>query len=125
MIMKKIILTAGLICGFMIPAFSQLNSNLKIDTTFRKLSIYDYQKPFNLGITKDYKNQIFSSSDNNLLFRRFSNKRLSFSQDSVMRIVKTQSYDNMPCINPKGFFPMRVYKPDSTVRYSMRVEKIK
>jgi hypothetical protein len=122
--MKKIILTTGLICGFMIPAFSQLNGNLKIDTTFRMSSNYDYQKPFNLGITKGYKNQAFGPSDHNLLFRQFSNKRLNFSPDSVRKVAKNQSYDNMPCINPKGFFPMRIYKPDSTVRYSMRVEKI-
>jgi len=125
MTMKKIILITGLICGFTIPTYSQLNNNLKIDTTFRKLSIYDYQKPFNLGITKDYKNQILESFDNNQLFRQFSTKKLNFSQDYVGKIVKTQSYDNMPCINPQGFFPMRVYIPDSTVRYSMRVEKIK
>jgi hypothetical protein len=123
--MKKFILTTGLICGFMISAFSQLNGKLKIDTTFRQLSVYDYQKPFNIGMTKDYKNQLFGSPDNNLLFRQFSNKRLTLSQDPFWKIAKTQSYDNMPCVKPQGFFPMRVYKPDSTVKYSMRIEKIR
>ena len=125
MIMKKIILLTVLMIGLMIPAFSQLNSNLKIDTSFRKLSIYDYQKPFTIGIAKGYKSQVLDSSDNHLLFRPFSNIELNFNQDSVGRIVKAQSFDNMPCINPQGYFPMRVYKPDSTIRYSMRIEKIK
>ena len=123
--MKKIILITGLISGFMIPAFSQLNNNLKNDTSFRKLSIYNYQKPFNLRITKDYRGPIVGLSDNDLNFRQLSNKRLNFNHDSVGKITKIQAYDNMPCINPEGYFPIRVYKPDSAARYSIRVEKIK
>lgn len=123
--MKKIILITGLICGFMIPAFSQLNNNLKIDTSYRKLSIFEYQKPFNLGITKDYKSQKLWSLDNNLLFKQFSTKKLNFNQDTIEMMAKAHSNDNMPCIKPQGYFPVRVYNPDSTVNYSMRIEKIK
>jgi hypothetical protein len=118
--MKKIIFTTGLFCYFMIPTFSQINSNLKIDTTFSTWSIYNSQKPCNYGIVKDYKIQRLDSSYYNILF---SNKMLVLSQDSVRKIAKTQSLDNIPCVNPQGFFPMEVYVPDSTMKYSMRIEK--
>jgi len=123
---KKIILITGLISGFVIPTFSQLNCNLKIDTTSRKLSIHAYQKPFNFGMINNNENQQSRSFDDHLLFKKFPTSKSNFSQDSVRKIEKkTQSSDHMPCVNPEGFFPMQVYKPDSTVRYSMRVEKIK
>ena len=35
---------------------------------------------------------------------------------------KTYSVDNMPCVRPEGLFSMRVFKPDSTVTYTILVE---
>ena len=123
--MKKIILFTALICGYFIPAFSQINCPFKIDTTFRNLSIYNYQKPYSLGNISDFKDKLNGLlNDRNFLFNGLPNKNLNFSQDSFRTIGKTQTYDNMPCIKPQGFFPMRICKPDSTVRYSMRIEKL-
>lgn len=115
--MKRIILVITCISGFLIPSFSQLN-NFKIDTTFRKLAIEDYPLAFNPEIAADYKNQIFGSSD------RFFSKKQDYTLDSFLNSAEVQSY-NMPCVKSQGFFPMSVYKPDSTVRYSLKVEKIK
>lgn len=73
----------------------------------------------------------------------FDNKTLFFIQDSLLnsqRFVKPENsthminsyndingfqfYDNMPCLKPQGSFPMKIFKPDSSSRYTLIIKKL-
>jgi len=60
--------------------------------------------------------------DKRFLSLKLIDKNLSFGQD-LNEIVNTpQTIDNMPCLKPKGYFPMPFYKPDSTVNYTLLIK---
>ena len=124
--MKKIILLNLLISGLFIQIYSQVNTNIRIDTTFSKLSTYNFQKPLSLTKTIEYKNKLnISLNYKNYSFDIFSNKEIISKQDTIITFEKLQSYDNMPCLNPQGFFPMMICEPDSSIRYSLLIKEMK
>jgi hypothetical protein len=124
--MKRVILFSVLISGCILPAFSQINTSLKIGTTDKNLSFYNYQKPCSLLNSIDFKSQSNSGlDDGNYLLDRFSDKKQILGKDALEPFEKPQSFANMPCVKPEGNFPMRICKPDSTVRYSLLIKEIK
>lgn len=44
--------------------------------------------------------------------------------DDSFGIIEKSMVDNMPLLIPEGRFYIRNYKPDSTVRYSMKIKRI-
>jgi hypothetical protein len=50
------------------------------------------------------------NNDPNLLFLTRKNKPEKFP---MIVIYDLESEDHMPCIKPKGYFSMRIYKPDT------------
>jgi len=57
--------------------------------------------------------------DKRFLSLKLTDKNLSFGQD----VNTPQTFDNMPCLKPKGYFPVPFYKPDSTVKYTLLIKK--
>lgn len=50
-------------------------------------------------------------------------KKIYFGQPAKLSVNAPHNYDNMPCLNPKGNFPMPVFKPDSTVDFILLIKK--
>ncbi len=127
--MRKILLLTILIIGYNLPTFSQFDSRLQndrfqIDTSFKTLSLNNGTKSFRLSDSLDIK-KMFNDTlrDKRFLPLKLTDKNVSFGQN-LKEIVKTpQSIDNMPCLKPEGYFPMSVYKPDSTVKYTLLIKK--
>lgn len=127
--MRKILLLTILIIGYNLPTFSQFDSRLQnnrfqIDTTFKTLSLNNGTKSFRLSDSMDIK-KMFNDTlrDKRFLPLKLTDKNVSFGQN-LNEIVKTpQTFDNMPCLKPEGYFPMPVYKPDSTVKYTLLIKK--
>ena len=129
MFMRNILLFTVLIIGYNLPAFSQSNSRLQnnrlqFDSTVRNFSFNNNLKNFSSDKSNDFKwplNNFFS--DKSLLYTKFDDMNLIFRQDTIGIIKQPQSFDNMPCLKPQGFFPMPIYKPDSTVSYTLLIKK--
>lgn len=127
--MRKILLLTILIIGYNLPTFSQFDSQLQnnrfqIDTTFKSLSLNNGTKSFRLSDSMNSK-KMFNDTLRNKRFLplKLTDKNVSFGQN-LNEIVKTpQTFDNMPCLKPEGYFPMPVYKPDSTVKYTLLIKK--
>ena len=122
--MRKILLLAVLIIGYCLPTFSQSNSQLQIDTTAVKFGFYNSTKTPGHFDTIDFK-QLLNNPEHHkyLLDPKLADKDVHFGQLSNGKIKAPQSSDNMPCLYPQGSFPMPIYKPDSTVRYTMLIKK--
>lgn len=121
--MKKIIILSAFICLFLIPTYSQINWQFKIETTFRDQSILSYPRPFKLCDSIDF-NALLNGSLNKKSFQfpKFSSRNFDFGSKSTMTFAPGQFDDNMPCFRPQGYFPMAIAKPDSTVRYSLLIK---
>jgi hypothetical protein len=122
--MKKLILLTAFIGLFFTPTFSQINGRFEIDTTIKNRSIFNYQKPFKLSDTIRF-NCPFSGSLNNkhLVFPKFSERNFYHGQIPTVNFANAWSYDRMPCLRPEGYFPMKIAKPDSAVRYSLLIKR--
>jgi hypothetical protein len=108
--MKTTYLLFALILACAIPTYSQINRNRKLQPDTEQFSFYPNKKNESLG---NYK---FAD--------KFSRSMSDTVQDSFPKnIVKTDLQYNMPCLKPVGVFSMRIYKPDSTVTYTMLVKK--
>lgn len=118
--MKRIIFMIGLTGGLGATGFSQTDTTIKIDTTFKSISINDYPRSHQPGMFKDYKKPGLGPA-NTTPFKRSAPK--DFSPGNNGKLARTKPMDNMPCIHPQGHYPARVYKPDTAVRYTLRVER--
>ena len=124
--MRKVLLLTGLIVGYYLPTFSQSNSLLQSDTTSVKFAFLNRTKTHLHIDTLDI-NQLLKNPEHHkyLLIPKLADKDIRFGQLSNGKIKPPQSMDNMPCLYPQGFFPMPIYKPDSTIRYILLIKKHK
>lgn len=116
--MKKILLLPLLIFGFNFSIFAQGDNCNQTATSSDKVLL---KKVFPAFKALDFK------SSNGVTDNQKMNAHVSFqnlkkepNQTDFMNKPKIYAY-NMPCIKPQGDFAMRIYKPDPTVHYHMRV----
>jgi hypothetical protein len=122
--MKKILLFTVLIIGYCLPAFSQSGSQLYIDTTSVKFGIFNGTKTLGHSDTIDFKQLLNNREQYKYkLSPKLADKDVRFGRLSKGIIKAPDNSDNMPVVYPHGSFPMPVYKPDSTVRYTMLIKK--
>lgn len=114
--MKRTMIFSALVCLCFISAFSQSDNQLKNDTVVSDSTLYTYDKKHQLFTPDDSVSLNDSGRYNRSLTDKFPGRNLTLQQKPLF---------NMPTIKPQGKYPMRICKPDSTVRYSLRVEKIK
>lgn len=122
--MIKIHLLAVLLIGYYLPVFSQTNSHLQIDTATVKFGFLNSTKIPGHFNAIDYK-QLLNNPEHlkYLPGKKFADKEVHFGKLSNSKIKVPHMFDNMPCHYPQGSFPMLVYKPDSTVNYTMLIKK--
>ena len=124
--MRKISLLTVLIIGYYLPAFSQLNSRLQIDPTVKNYSFNNDTKTFRHIDSIDFMGLLNNhGSDKIFLHPKLADKNLTFGRDPFGITETFKSVDNMPCLKPQGYFPMPIYKPDSTVSYTLLIKKYK
>lgn len=124
--MRKMLLFTVLIIGYYLPAFSQSNNQLKIDTTAVKFGFFNGKRTLGHIDTIDFKQLLNNPGHQKyLLDPKLADKDVHFGRLSNGKIKVPPSLDNMPCLYPQGSFPMPIYKPDSTVRYSLLIKKYK
>lgn len=122
--MRKILLFTVLIIGYYLPAFSQSGSQLYFDTTCVKFGIFNGAKTLGHSDTIDFKQLLNNHEQHNYkLSPKLADKDVRFGRLSKVIIKAPDNFDNMTCLYPQGSFPMPVYKPDSTVRYTMLIKK--
>lgn len=122
--MKKILLMTVLVIGYYLPTFSQLKSKLQFDTRLKNFSFNDTNtfghidfNDFN-GLLNGHKDERDFLFPNKLAY-----KNLHFGQNSSGIVKTPQPLANMPCIKPNGLFPMPIYKPDSSINYTLLIKK--
>ena len=124
--MRKILLFTVLIIGNYLPTFSQFNSRLQIDSTFNNFSFNNGTKTFRHVDSIDFKGLLNNpANDKDFLYPKLADKNMTFGRGSVRIIEPPKSFDNIPCLKSQGFFPMPIYKPDSTVRYTLLIKRYK
>lgn len=117
--MKTTIPLFALILGCIIPTFSQINHNRKADTTIQDFSFSPKKKNGYLG---NYKfADKFTGSLNNSVSDALALSTIGSVPGKITE--ETFSGYNMPCYQPMGIFSMRIYEPDSTVKYNILLKK--
>jgi hypothetical protein len=126
--MRKILILTVLIFGYYLPTFSQLYNrphNYQLQyTTYSNLSLKNNFKTLNLVNPFDT-NRFFNNSTYNkkLMYPALPGLNPKSGQDLTAIFQMPQTFDNMPCVVPQGYFPMLIVKPDSTIRYSLLIKK--
>lgn len=122
--MKKFILITAIIGLFLTPAFSQINRPFKGDPALRRLSHFGYQEPFKLSDSIYFRSPGNGFlSRNYLRFPKYDERNFYNRQIPFESIVPDQSSDRMPCLIPRGYFPMPVVKPNPAIRYSLLIKR--
>lgn len=119
--MKKMLSFLLLITGVCLSSFSQVRNSLQKEP-FKNFSTERNMERFRLGdaAPQGKINDPFRNSPS----PEFSTGQRSFSQNQKGNSYHPESIDAMPCIKPQGNFPMPVYQPDSTIRFSLLIKKI-
>lgn len=124
--MNKILFLTLLIIGCYFTTFSQTNGQLQNDTLSVKFGIFNSNKTLGHFDTIDFKKLLNNPEHYKYLqVPKLADKDMHFGQLSNGKIRAPHSLDNMPCIVPQGTYPMPIYKPDSTVRYTLLIKKLK
>lgn len=120
--MKKILSLIILMTGVYLSSFSQSKHSLQTES-FNHFSPTMDMERFRLGDTSLKGSLSNTLNGKNFLYSKFPEKYRSFSQNQMGSLSNAQFFGNMPCLKPQGNFPMPVYKPDSTLRFSLLIKK--
>lgn len=97
------------------PAYSQVKS-FKIDKP--KSLMESIRKPYVVQQQPDYSTLLNNGKET--ATHLFPKSTL----DNSFGIIEKSMVDNMPLLIPEGRFYIRNFKPDTTVRYSMKIKRI-
>jgi hypothetical protein len=124
--MRKILLLTVLIAVYCLPTLAQGSSQVQIDTTRVKFGFPVGSISLGHHDSIDIK-QLLSNSEPHkyILNPKSADKNFGFGQLNNGKISLSPSPDHMPCLYPQGSYPMPVYKPDSTINYSLLIKKFK
>jgi hypothetical protein len=119
--MRRVILIVIFINSLLIPGYTQLNSSVKIDTTITNITGDN-----RLNAVIPFENKGFNESgDTTGNFQGFINSTPSIKWINPSEYFNgSHFYDNMPCRKPQGDFRMRIYKPDTSYRYTLLIKKL-
>ena len=122
--MKRFILITAIIGLFLIPAFSQINRGFKWDPALRKFSDFRNQESFKLRDSIYFRSPGNDFSNRNYLrFPKYNERNFYNRQIPLESLVPDRSSDRMPCLIPRGYFPMPVVKPNPWIKYSLLIKR--
>jgi hypothetical protein len=103
MSIRKILSISAIIGLPFITLFSQQNCGLRIDTAKRFILNYNSSKNYLKNIDPNNYRIQFPTENYEKIF--------DFRANHTFRTI-----DHMICIKPKGYYPMKILRPDSTHR---------
>lgn len=115
--MKRLLLIIAFISLLFTSAFSQSNKQLSTAKAYKSLS-FNKQNTFNL------KENRASKGFNNLSLPNFPKKNFKDNFTQTKFTNNDKSYDKMPCAVPQGYFPMKICKPDSTIKHTLLIKQL-
>ena len=122
--MKRSTFLTTLICLSIISGFAQHPDQIKSDSSFKKLSndtsliISNQPQQIRYFLYSNRSNHNSACNAPDLSYKRFG-KGSSFGLSNDYN-----TFDKMPCILPKGFYPMNIVKPDTTVHYMILIKEL-
>lgn len=124
--MKTLFLITFLLGSMALPSFAQKVYKLNCDTTFSSLSAFPKLDPLNLANRLD-KMKSFKLQDprEEIKAPNFIAENFNGIQTPSGSVQNQSRFDNMPCLKPGIIDRMPVWKPDSTVNYTIMIKKIK
>lgn len=116
--MRTFLLTAVLLMGYILTAGAQTDSTILTDPRSMKFK----PGPFFL-------NNPMNKGKLDVPFNT-RNRLLTYSKGKAIQIGKPAQdklmvQGGMPIFKPEGSFPMPIYKPDSTIHFTMRIKEYK
>jgi hypothetical protein len=112
------------IIGYHLPTFSQTTRQLQLDSTSVKIGFNNNTKTFGILDTLDYKQFLNKSEPHTYLLKpKMADKNVHIGKLYNGKIKTAHAIDNMPCLDPQGSFPMKIYKPDSSFNYTLLIKK--
>ena len=124
MMMRKLFVMTLLILGFCLSAWSQSGGSLQNDSAVVKIGFPKTLKLSGLGDSLNYMRFLNSPSiAGSIPDSKGAEKKIYFGQPANLTLKEPHNCDHMPCLNPQGNFPMPVYKPDSTVNFTLLIKK--
>jgi hypothetical protein len=123
--MRKFILLAVFMIGYLPPMFSQTINQIQSDTDSVKFGFNNSAKRLKHDDSIDFRQFLYNPPIHKYqLDPKSADKDLHFGQLENVDIEIPSSYDNMPVIRPQGSYPLSIYKPDSTLNYTLMIKKI-
>lgn len=120
--MKKMLSLIVLMTGIYLSSFSQSKYSLQTEP-FNHFPPQMNMERFRLGDTTLKGSLNNPLSGKNFIYPKFPEKNRSFSQSQTNGVSSSRFFGKMPCLKPQGNFPMPVYQPDSTIRFSLLIKK--
>jgi len=103
--MKRIFSLIVLMCMYLIPIFSQVDSHIKTNTPFGNSIVVIDSRPFSV-MNKDFKNSLISIlNERNLLISESSEKDMNFQYRIVRELEGNQSYYTKPRMTTVRYIP--------------------
>lgn len=122
--MKKIIFILALSGFYLSPLFSQSDRTWQGNGLLKSFPVPKVQKVPSFHYTSDLNALLKGTlNDPNLTFLQLPDKTCKLDAFLPEAGVNLKSPDRMPCLKPQGNFPMRIYTPDPTLGYSLRIKK--
>lgn len=117
--MKETFLVIALLLLSTCPTFSQQGRQFKMDRSLDNPSIYNEWKTFDLNKRSPIKKFFNNPSDSTDyiwpgIYYKNKIRPLSIISDSTF-------HSNMIVVKPQGNYPSRIFTPDSTVNFTMRI----
>ena len=119
--MRKILLIIVFGSSFYFPAFSQFYKPNPTDTLSGNLSTYLRSLQLYPLTSRNFIAQLNKvNPEKNSIPPNYTDRNflLGLAPDILI-----SPYDEMPCLIPKGNFPMLISKPDSSVQYTLRIKR--
>jgi hypothetical protein len=110
-IMRKLFLLSGLLVLLNYPTFSQENN-------FPEIKQWSYSKQVDTALLN-----LFSGIQIDSLLSITNSKHDYHLQGIFETPERNIINDNMPCIKPKGNYPLLFVIPDTTIRYTLLIKK--
>jgi len=123
--MKKEIIVLFLISFSFNPIFSQNNYEIKLDSSF---NITSYNNNiYNIGLINNTDKKVLVSNFSSFPVDKFNLdykiENFISTKDSLDIKLNSWNYDDMPILNPKGNYSMKIMIPDTSNQYSLLIKK--
>ena len=121
--MRKLFVLTLLLLGYGLTAWSQSGGSLQSDSGIVKIGFPKTLKLSGLGDSLNYK-QFFNNKAIAEIATDSKNveNKIYIGHPAILTLKAPHNWDNMPCMNPQGNFPMPVYRPDSTMHYTLLIK---